>query len=406
VVGHLWYQLPFPVKTRGKQNDVEILAQGRVSITPPSKAYSKVDGALRPYRFEHRPDRILKLDSLDQVNWLNLERASLHVPFKTLPRKARKLLDGEYDRDKYETRSDVEQAIISCLVNAGYVFDEILTTFRNNPAAGKFASLHNEDPQNAVAWLRTSYNKARQWCAGQSAARRNALDLLNYAHSIPWRGRSGSSQRAVFIAHCGLNYRSGGPTYHASVRDIAELAGCDKNTAGRATKNLCAVGAVQVVQHSAYIFARRFALPDSRSLIKKGVLHTLTTKPCEGVYASGSFLLPEAFRHRGLGRTAYETLRAFDAGALTALQIAAKTGRGVKSVRNALKRLKQHRLTTKTGKYWRGRALEDIDLDELARAVSMKGSAQHQRDKHNADRLRLKVRNKKRQHQQSEHGDA
>jgi hypothetical protein len=404
--GHFWFTLPFPVKTRGKRNDVEVLAQGRITIAPPSIAYSKVDGTRQPYRFAQRTDKILALESLDQVPWLNLEKVSTHLPWRAYPRKAQRLLQGEYDRDRYETRSEVEQAIVSCLVNAGLAWDSILTAFRNNPAAGKFASLEHSDPQHAIDYLRHSYNRARTWCADQSPARRNALELLNYAHSIPWRGRRGSSLRACFIAHCGLSYQSGGPTYHASVRDIAEFAACDKNTAGRATEDLCRAGAVNLVQRSAYVFARRFSLPDSRELVKRGIFQTLTTKQCEGVYASYLFLVPEPFRRGGLGKAAYEGLCAFRAGPLTAQQIAEKTGRSLKTVRIALKRLKVHSLTVKSGKVWLGRSLESIDMDALTKAVCMRGAAKAQKERHNAERLRRKVRNKVRQHEQREHGDA
>lgn len=402
--GHISFRLPFPVKSRGKVNDVEIKAQDTYCLAPPSIAVSKVDGALHAYEFANRPAQILTVESLDQLHWLNLEPASLHLPFRAYPRKARRLLNG--DRcDRYETRSEAEHAIVTVLVNAGYSFAEIVSAFNNNPAAGKYAELQHGNPDHAREWLRHSYNEARGWCVTQSAGRRNALELINYAQSIPWRGRSGSSQRAVFIAHCALAYRCGGPTYHASMRDVAELAGLDKNTASAATARLCAAGAIKFVQQSAYTFARRFELPNFRDLEKETKFQTLTTTICEGVYEVSSFLLPDAFRPRGLGRSAFEVLQALNAGPLSASLIAEKSGRNVQTVRTALKRLKEHGLAAKTRKLWRGRALSDIDLDELSRAVCTKGAATAQRERHKGDRLRFKVRYRVRQAEQSEHED-
>lgn len=435
--GHLWYKLPCAVRSRGVVNNVEIRAQNSYCLAPPSIAPSKVDGSLQPYVFQHKPPQILTVESLDQLAWLGLEKASLHVPFKAYPRKAQRLLDGQ-DRDRYESRSEHEHAIVVTMVNAGFLFEEILAAFDRYPAAGKFHYLEQtKDRHAAVSYLRASWNNARDWCIRESAARKNALDLLRYAQSIPWTGRSGSSLRTVFIAHCGLNYRSGGPTYHASVRDVAEVAGCDKDTAATATNKLVAAGAIKLLQESALNFGRRFELPQSKDLLwfqkvtrekrkgpkekrdplcvpdrengKNTKFGTLTIPTREGVSqvsSFSSFLLPEAFRTRGLGKPAFECLLALNAGPLTCAQLAKKTGRHVQTIRTALKRLRSYGLAAKKGKLWRGVALEEIDLDDLTRAVSMKGAAAAQKERHRADRLRYKLRQRVKQHEQSEHGDS
>jgi len=453
--GHFSFRLPFTVKTRGKVEDVEILSEGRISLLPPSVAASKTDGALHSYQFANHPAQILTVESIDQLHWLNLERASLQTQFRAFPRKAQRLLEGEWDRQRYASRSEVEQAIIASLVNGGFSWESILAAFRRYPAAGKFTSISQADSHAGLEWLRVSWNEAREFCANTSPARKNALDLFNYAHSIPWRGRTGSTQRACFVAHCGLSYRSGRRTYHASVRDIAEFAGIDKSTASTATHRLCAAGALKQIQRAAYTFASKFELPlysDLEKAAKQGrqgatgqvITSGSTAKPvcvfksnsfisdtqtgttaptpdqenarscghsinpfCVGVSAVSSFLTPEAFRRRGLGLSCYEVLQALSAGPLTTTQIAAITGRHVQTVRTALAKLAEHGLLAKTGKYWRGRAIEDIDLDELASVVAVKGVAKAQHDRHNADRIRHKLRHRLRQQrEQSEHGEA
>lgn len=438
--GHFSFRLPFPVKTRGKVEDVEILSEGRISLLPPSIAVSKADGALHSYEFANRPAQILKVESVDQLHWLNLERASLQTQFKAFPRKAQRLLEGEWDRHRYASRSEVEQAIIASLVNGGFSWESIVAAFRRYPAAGKFAEITRADPHAGLEWLRVSWNEAREFCANTSPARKNALDLFNYAQSIPWRGRTGSTQRACFAAHCGLSYRSGRRIYHASVRDIAEFAGIDKSTASAATHKLCNAGAVKLIQRAAYTFGSKFELPLYSSLAtatgsgsgsgnlalsatlhplgvcvsqsqtengKSTKLRTLYKPYCVGVSAVSSFLTPEAFRRRGLGLASFEVLQALSAGPLTAPQIAEVTGRHVQTVRSALDKLKERGLVAKSRKLWRGRALEDIDLDDLARAVSIKGAAKAQKERHNADRIRHKLRHRLRQQrEQSENGKA
>jgi len=111
----------------------------------------------------------------------------------------------------------------------------------------------------------------------------------------------------------------------------------------------------------------------------------------EGVSACSSFSLPEAFRRRGLGLSTYEVLQQFSGGELTCAQLAEKTGRNVQTIRRALKKLKKVGLAGKAGKLWRGCAIEEIDLDQLAQAVHMKGAAISQRERHHADRLRRHV---------------
>lgn len=405
--GHFFLKTPFAVKSRGKVNDVEVKAQNTYCLAPPSLAVSKVDGSVQPYEFVSRPPQILTIESVDQVPWLRLEPAALHIPLRTYSRKVQRLLKGEWDRSHYETRSEAEYTIIVCLVNAGYSFTEIEYAFNNHKAAGKYAELQSKDAQQAADYLWRSYTDARAWCANPSTARKNALELLNFAQSIPWRGKSGSSQRAVFIAHCGLNYKGGKQTYHASARDLAEVAGVSKSVASTATARLCAAGAVKLVQESAHTFAARYELPKIGELEKQTNTRTLIKPYCGGVSGYSSFLLPEAFRRRGLGLSCYEVLQALGAGPASAPQIAKQTGRHVQTTRSALNRLKRHGLTAKSGKLWRGRAVEDIDLEDLSRAVCMRGAEKAQKECHQADRIRLKLRHKIRQQTaQSEQGDA
>jgi len=124
------------------------------------------------------------------------------------------------------------------------------------------------------------------------------------------------------------------------------------------------------------------------------------------VSETSSFLTPEAFRRKGLGLSCLEVLQAVAAGPLTAPQIAEKTGRHVQTVRSSLDKLKERGLVAKTGKYWRGRGLENIDLDDLARAECVKGVAAAQKERHKADRLRHKLMYRLRQQRAHDEQDS
>ena len=126
---------------------------------------------------------------------------------------------------------------------------------------------------------------------------------------VAWPGKTGSADRAVYIAHTGLAYRSGKGTYHASARELAELAGCGRVTAARATKRLVSKGLIERTQIAAFAFAAKY------QLVKKTNIDPLPHNGLIGVVQTSSFLLPEAFRQRGLGRSAYEVLNALGTAA-------------------------------------------------------------------------------------------
>ena len=57
--------------------------------------------------------------------------------------------------------------------------------------------------------------------------------------------------------------------------------------------------------------------------------------------------IPDAFRQGGLGRSAFEVLRALEAGGLRARELAQRTGRHVQTIRKSLKRLHEFGYTKK-----------------------------------------------------------
>lgn len=380
--GHIILGLPVAVKGKSFQSqNFEVRGQGLFTLLPPS-----IHPKGSQYTFINRPAQIFNVASLAQLDWLKLEPA----PPKPLPKKVAYLLSGK--GRSYGTRSDYEQAIISMLVNAGYNFAETLALFRAYPAAGKFQGMHGEDPAYAAAWLERSFDKARTWCASDSPIRQRARRLHAYANSIPWPTRTGDADKTVLLAHLNLAHRSGAEIYHAGCREVAEVAGCNSKTAAKATKRLQAQGWLDFVIPASFPYASFYRLSE------KTKLTTLPHGCSYGMYQGSSFLLPDAFRQAGLGRSAYSVLTAFDliknthsgaaASSLRAKDISESTGRHVQTVRKALHRLKNCGLAEKFRGKWTVVPLDKIDLTELARKVGTEGARREQRDKHRGQRLR------------------
>jgi len=272
------------------------------------------------------------------------------------------------------------------LVNAGFTFPEIFALFQRYAAAGKFAEMYCADPERAGEWLRRSWQQARIFCSHESSSRRSASEALTWATAAAWPGRTGSTDRAIFCAHASLAYKSGQPSYHASARDLAELGGCERKTATKATRRLIRDGHIQLASQSTRILANRYRLGPITQ--KVSVKTPLPKNKCEGVESTSSFVLPDAFRQCGLRRSAYEVLIALDCRVLTVTGIAEQTGRHVQTVRAALARLLAVGVVKRQGRMWQGPAIGEIDLDALAMAVGAYGSGRRQKEKHQAERLR------------------
>ncbi|SRR6266545_436823 len=383
--GHVYFFLSQPVKPM-KDADVEVRAQGQFVLMPPS---THPTGAR--YEFTRRPASIAQVPTLDALDWLKLEPAALRNHHKQLPRNAWRLLQGEIP-DRYASRSEAEQAIITGLVNAGFSFDEISRVFQSYPAAGKYSEIRRRDSGLAVRWLRSCFENARTFCLQESPSRGLAREALSQATARAWPGRTGSTDRAVYLAHASLAYRSGRVTYHASARNLAELAGCERRTASIATRRLSSAGLLQLTRRSSFQSANRYQL--GRPTGKVSDLVPLTTTTCGGVGQTSSFRLPDAFRPRGLGRSAYEVLSVLQNEPLTAKVIAEKTGRHIQTVRKALAKMRDLRLVEKQGRFWLGcGAINDLDLEALAKDVGSYGAGERQREKHLAERLRRTISN-------------
>jgi hypothetical protein len=287
--GHILTRLPTAVKPKAFESEgFEVRGQGQFVLVPPS-----IHPSGTVYRFINKPPSIIEIPSLEVLDWLRLEPA----PEKQLPRTARYLLQGD-GQSHYDSRSEVEQAIITSLFNVGFRFDEMLAIFEKYPAAGKFREIQtSKGPIAATSWLRTCFESARNWCATDSPARTRVRAIQALAETAPWPGRTGSTDRVVFLAHLNIAHMRGHEDYHASARDLADIAGCARLTASKACRRLRHQGHLVLVAPASFPYANRYRLSE------KTKFDPLPHMVLYGMDQSSSFLLPDAFRQGGLGRS-------------------------------------------------------------------------------------------------------
>lgn len=350
---------------------------------------SVVDG--HPYELVAGDLRQLPALDFQDLRYLaNVELATGTAASKAtprLPRKAWALLRGQ-NTERYPSRSEAEQAILASLVGAGFDFENVLLLFTTNPAAGKFGEMWRKSERNALRWLRLSYSNAVKWSeASESAGRKRGREAQRWALSVPWPGRVGSTDRAVYLAHCEIARRSGVLSYAAPVRTLAELAGVAYLTAQRSNLRLVEHGLVRHDRTHVGTLAATYQLEPVHSYI--------TSTQTEGVEVIQLCTLDnDAFRRAGLGKAAGELLAHLRLHpGLTAAELAESTGRHISTVRRALGRMARLvdpltgevlRLVESDGDTWR--AVDDVDLTAVARAVGTSGAGARQKLKHQKER--------------------
>lgn len=290
----------------------------------------------------------------------------------------------------YETRSELEQAIIAGLINANFSFNEILELFIEYPAAGKFKEMHMMDPTDAIRWLKTSYREVKKWTLeNESISRQKTMSIKKWAEESPWSGRTGMYDRAVFIAHTTVAYRAGSFIYVASVRDLADIAGVSRTTANKATNRLINEGRIFLIRSAVADLANTYRLNFERNLT---LPHKLKKRKCQRLLGH------DAFRWSGLGMSALEVYQTLQDSPLSTKEIEQRTGRHISTVRRVLNRMsslvdirtgeKLELVKKETDGKW---STSEIDLDHVALILGTAGMAEAQRRKHSKERRNHRI---------------
>lgn len=335
--------------------------------------------------------QLIRLDQQDALPLLKNKQVSEKPDLLKIPRRTLALLNGQ-GIESYESRSHAEQAIIVGLINVGFDFEGILYLFREYKAAGKFHQLNQTKPKKAMHYLQLSYENALQFVSkNEGKARRFTKRVILWAENRSWPGQTGSSDRAVFLAHADIAHRSARWEYAASARELAEIAGCSRNTATRATHRLMAANLLSLVLAATADLANvyRLNLPEQSGTLP----HPQDVRKCPKLFQH------DAFRHGGgLGKSAFEVYERLLSQSATARELANSTGRNIKTVARVLKRMSDELIDVATGEIMSMVQNEgdswhalDVDLDRVAEIVGTSGTGEKQRKKHIQERARHRL---------------
>jgi Bifunctional DNA primase/polymerase, N-terminal len=380
--GHIYLRTRDPLQPAKTPDGLIELRSGRQYVlAPPS-----VHPSGHTYRFVSRTEEIALVEP-DQLGFLGIP-LRVARPVRQIPSATIQLLRR---RDfSYPSRSEQEQAIVQGLVNARLPFKCVLSIFLYFPAADKFQGMYSKNPGDAVRWLRGNYEKAMS--LGDSLTVRRIKAMRDWAVRGAWRGRTGITDRRVFLSHLSIAKRVGHTSYTASLRELAEVALVKVETVSKANKRLISKGLLRLVVPGNARRANRF------TLLQKEVIsgHSEETHTCEGMPQSYLFFVPEALAAtRNLGRTAPEIYRFLEIADMSAVELASHSGRSPKSVRTALKRMAEivdHRtgeilpLVEKRGKRWG--LVQGIDLNAIARAIGTDGLRKRMHARHERERFK------------------
>jgi len=168
-----------------------------------------------------------------------------------LPYKAQIILYGNWQSLEYDSEVNAEMACICSLYRKGLRYDDIERLFNSYPGTGNYQELRQKDSIGASWYLRASYDKAIEWLSSNNSPIPDICEMIEqWIWAKGWPGRTGSTDRAVYIAHIRIVERAFSLIHAASVRDIAIRAGVGPITAGRSSHRLCRKGLLKLVEKS------------------------------------------------------------------------------------------------------------------------------------------------------------
>ncbi len=290
-----------------------------------------------------------------------------------------------FDKNKkrYPSRSEHEQALILSCINSGLEFEEIQMLFIRYPAGGKFKEKYFKNPKQAFNYLLRSYENAKEYAENNiSKGRDRAIKAKSWAESRVWKGRTGSFNKTVFLAHTQLAYQSGKIQYRASCRELAEKSGMSIMGVSSANKRLEDLGFIEKVKSSTCNLASIYSLVQSYTYS-----HIITLRVCKGLHNH------DVFRFHGLGKSGCEVWKALQDGPKTIKELISETGRHRTTIKRKLEKM-SNIIDIRTGEivsmvsiYGKNfQAKEDVDLDYIAELLGTKGMGERQKERHIRER--------------------
>lgn len=167
--------------------------------------------------------------------------------------------------------------------------DTTLALMLTYPGYGHFADLAAKNSADAVTWLHDAYAKASAYAAqhGGDVSKRLAR-LIEQAEAQPWKGRTGATDKAVYLAHLRIAADANTPVWAGASRRLADMVNVSQMTATRANARLIEAGKLALHTPATAQLAAEYALPDAEKVRSVSLLYgsteiseTLRTLPAE-----------------------------------------------------------------------------------------------------------------------------
>lgn len=241
--GHYWFlSREGEVKNAKPFEDLDVIGNRQYVAVPPS---IHPTGVLYEWKWCESPlPAMITLDMLNFIPGLEL----VNNPLNNLPEKAHRVLIKN-DISGYISNSEAEFAAVMSLAKAGFDDEEILDMFM------KYKPPHFAGQRDPVAWAeKYMLDKAIAWTESDQISD----EIYDWITSRPWPGRTGETDKWVMLA---LYYRrklDKKPIFRASVRELSELVGVEKDTINKSLHRLEAAGYIRRVfkneYHEAYMY--------------------------------------------------------------------------------------------------------------------------------------------------------
>ena len=334
------------------------------------------------------------LVSLAQLDFLPLQlesvsrRRTCEKP-NVLPPVANRVL-VERNTTGYSSNSEAEYAACASLVSAGFEDGWILRVFE------QFGPPHYTRVGDRN-FKRYVLDSARAWVSDPARADSarsgdsHSSVFITWAESRAWPGRTGNTDRAVYLALCQRLRMDGGMPFRGSAREVGELAGVNKETACNALVRLVTAGLVQPEGQNRQAGASLYslALPD---IDEKDVTRTVgeVYTSFVGGNVRTAFGSHDAWHGGALGKSAlacWQALRATPG--LTVAEVVGRTGKTRPTVKRALAGLERHGLArADDGGGWETLEVSPDALDRIALELGTLGKAAERVERHKGERAR------------------
>ena len=221
--GHYWLLCSQgEVKNCRPAIGLQVVGNRQYIVAPPS-----VHPTGQIYEWISREGDLPPTVSLEDIDFL--PQVKLQSPrLGTLPHIAHRILvEGEIS--DYPSHSEAELAAARSLAMRGFQEDEIVAIFE------EFQPPHFRSKRNPVDW----FHRHMLPTALKGTTHAYPLDrLTRWASDRAWPGRTGETDRRVFLALCERSRMDGRAIFRASQREVAELANVERKTVRRALHRL------------------------------------------------------------------------------------------------------------------------------------------------------------------------